>query len=143
MKSPVGTKDFCEQVVMKRVEKAEKIFDELAKLPDRHCALYLLRYQSGRMDYILRTTPSSDCNKALGRFDAALRRAYEAIIGAGLAGHQWQQACLSTRLGGVGLRATQMHADSSYYSSRAMTWARWEAIYRGFASLMDDPVNAV
>ena len=115
----------------------------IAELPDKHAALYLLRYQIGRMDYLIRTTPASMCEAALVRFDADIRCSYQAIVARVLTEVQWEHACLPTRDGGLGLRSVRGSADAAYYSSRAATWERCEAIYSGYAGLMDDPVRQV
>ena len=53
-------------------------------------------------------------------------------------------ACLPpTRDGGLGLRPVRGFAGAAYHSSRAATWERCEAIYSGYAGLMDDPVRQV
>ena len=58
MKSPMGRDSFCAEQVSKRVAKAVEAITAIADLPDKHSALYLLRYQIGRLDYLVRTTPS-------------------------------------------------------------------------------------
>ena len=141
MKSPIGSTEFCEGEVSKRVDKTVRILEAISGLPDRHIAVYLLRYQVGRMDYTIRTTPADVCGAALGKFDASLRRAFETIVGKSCASMPWEQACLPTRCGGLGLRPARSYADSAYYASRAATWARCEAIYPSYADLMDDPVR--
>ena len=65
MKSPVGDVSFCEREVTKRVDKALHILDSIAKLPDQHCAFYLMRSEIGCMDYTIRTTPKGSCTAAL------------------------------------------------------------------------------
>eukprot|EP00973_Karenia_brevis_P025003 3445606-Karenia_brevis.AAC.1 len=56
MKSPIGNDDFCEAEVGKRVDAAVKIVGAISRLPDKRCALHLLRYQAGRMEYTTRAT---------------------------------------------------------------------------------------
>eukprot|EP00973_Karenia_brevis_P069968 9727684-Karenia_brevis.AAC.1 len=89
MKSPIGPTDFCENEVSKRVNDAIKIFNAISVLPDKHCALQLLRYQTGRMDYTIRTTPLCSCRKALTRLDTAMRLGYERILGQCISDEQW------------------------------------------------------
>eukprot|EP00973_Karenia_brevis_P033694 4645405-Karenia_brevis.AAC.1 len=96
MKSPIGTAQYCAQESAKRIAKAEKVIRAIAALPDRHWALYLLRYQTGRMDYLMRTTPPECCKEALLQFDALVKFAYEYIVGETLTQDQWTQACLPT-----------------------------------------------
>ena len=141
MKSPIGSPQFCELDVGKRVDTIAATLDTIAKLPDEHCALYLLRYQVGRMDYTMRTTPPDSCVSALRRFDSAVRRAFEIIIGKPTSEEQWVQACLPVRCRGMGMRSVQHIAPVAYYSSRAATWDRCEAIWPGFSGLLRDPVR--
>ena len=77
MKSSIGPKESCEAVVGKRVLESSKALAEIAKLPKQHCALYLLRYQAGRMGYIQRTTPAHACLHALKTVDDSMCRAFE------------------------------------------------------------------
>jgi hypothetical protein len=141
MKSPIGTIEFCEQEAGKRVEKAVKAMHAITSLPDQHCALNLLRYQTGRLDYTTRSTPSSCCPRALARFDVDLQTAYERIVGDAVSDAQWAQAVKPTRNSGLGMRSAPAVADAAYYTSRAAAWERCEAIWPGFARLMDDPVR--
>ena len=143
MKSPIGTAAYCENEVSKRVDKAAAIVRAISQLPDEHCALYLLRYQVGRMDYTIRTTPAASCAGALKRFDDCVRAAYENIVGFSVSDPQWDQACLPTKHGGKGFRSVSKSADAAYYSSRGATWERCEAIFPDYARLMDDHVRPV
>ena len=81
MKSPIGSPEFCDREVRKRVDAAAWVLEAIANLPDRHCAMYLLRFQVGRMDYTMRTTPHESCTPALRVFDASVRRAFDTING--------------------------------------------------------------
>ena len=42
MKSPIGSPEFCDREVRKRVDTSAAILEAVANLPDRHCAMYLL-----------------------------------------------------------------------------------------------------
>ena len=141
MKSPIGDRAFCEEEIGKRVAKASATLRALSGLPDEHVALYLLRFQCGRIDYTIRTTPADSCLGALAEFDVEVRRAYEKIIGKSVSDAQWTQASSPVRHGGPGLRSTVATADAAYYASRAVTWERCEAIYPRFSNLIDDPVR--
>ena len=141
MKSPVGDTQFCEQEVGNRVDKALKIIRAIADLPDAHCALYLLRYQVGRMEYTARTTPLESCRDALCRFDRGTRLAYGNIVGKHPSDDAWAQVSLPVRQGGLGLRSISHIAPAAYYSSRAATWQRCEAIYSSYSMDVGDPVR--
>ena len=121
MKSPIGSAAYCESEVSKRVDKAVAIVKAISQLPDQHCALYLLRFQVGRLDYIIRTTPAASCAISLKRFDDCVRSAYENIVGFSVSDPQWDQACLPTKHGGAGLRSVSKSSAAAYYSSRGAT----------------------
>ena len=141
MKAPIGDTQFCEAEITKRVDNAADIMAAIARLADEHCALYLLRFQVGRMDYTVRTTPGQRCLRSLRKFDSLVRHTYNTIIGRATSDSQWAQACLPLREGGKGMRSAEHIADIAYYSSRAATWSRCEAIYANYSSLQSDPIR--
>jgi hypothetical protein len=114
---------------MKRVTKAAVAIKAIAELPDSHCALHLLRYQAGRMNYLARTTPAVDIESALGFFDSSIREGYETIVGKRTSEMKWSQAALPTRLGGLGLVSARANADAAYCASRAIIRDQGRAIY--------------
>jgi len=119
MKSPIGSADFCETFVAGRVAKAAVVVRAVGELPDRHCALYLLRYQIAKLDFMARTTPSATCKGALQSFDDEVQAAYDRISGRQSSSDEWRQLVLPTRHGGAGLRSVVFGADAAYYASRA------------------------
>ena len=121
MKSPIGDISFCESAVGKRVEKALRIASEIVKLPKKHCALYLLRFQDGRMGYIKRTTPLDSCKAAFSNYDVGMREALETVAGRGVSEAQWQQLTMPTRHGGIGVRKAVDTADEAYAASLLAT----------------------
>ena len=145
MKSPMGSDSFCAEQVSKRVAKAVVVVTAIADLPDKHCALYLLRYQIGRLDYLVRTTPRSDCQEGLVVFDSAVRMAWERINGRGMSDKEWKQARLPTRYGGLALRSGLTTADAAYFASRTMTFQRCMDIFPAFsmdgAVASEDPLT--
>ena len=119
MKSPIGDIDFCEGEVGKRVARALHVAREIAKLPRKHCALYLLRYQEGRMGYVKRTTPWSGCKDSLNKFDAGMKEAFETLVGRHFSAIEWQQVVLPRRHGGMGIRKAADTAGAGGRSMRA------------------------
>ena len=117
MKVPIGPKEFCERVVSKRVSESLKAIKAIAELPKKHCALYLLKFQVGRMCYTQRTTPSSSCCEALREFDEGVQRAYEDTLGRDASRNEWDQLSAPMRHAGLGLRRTLDTADEAYFSS--------------------------
>ena len=91
-------------MVSKRVAESLKAIKAIAELPKKHCALYLLKFQVGRMNYIQRTTPSSSCCGALHDFDEGVQRAYEDIMGQDASQSEWTQLSAPMRHAGLGFR---------------------------------------
>jgi hypothetical protein len=141
MKSPVGDVEFCESTVRKRVQTAIAITKEISELPDEHLALNLLRYQTGRMEYISRTTPQSSCQRGLTTFDAAVRGSFGTVLNLSCTEGEWQQAVLPTRYSGLGFRSAAFNADPAYVASRASTATLCAAIWGGFHISASDPVR--
>ena len=131
MKSPIGSNVFCEEVVGKRVLESSKALAAIAKLPKQHCALYLLKYQAGRMGYVQRTTPSHACIRALTAFDDSMLHAFEEIFGRELSAGQAQQILGPMRHAGLGLRSTVDTADEAYFASLLATRGIRGELYAG------------
>ena len=112
MKSLVGDTQFCEQEFGNRVDKALKIIGAIADLPDAHCALYLLRYQVGRMEYTARTTPLESCRDALCRFDRGTRLAYGKIVGKHPSDDAWAEVSLACEAGWIRAEIDIRHRSS-------------------------------
>ena len=119
MKSPIGDSLFCSEFANKRVAKAERTLHAIADLPDTHCALKLLRYQVGRLNYLVRTTPRSHVQAALQRFDSSVRDCFDCIMGRSFDSTMWEQAVLPVRESGLGLTKSLDIADAAYCASRA------------------------
>ena len=117
MKSPIGNKEFCEEVVGKRVDESLKIVSAISALPKRHVALYLLRYQISRMDFIKRCTPLPSCCDALNRFDSGVQTAFGNILGREFSGNELDQNSAPLRHGGLGFRLAVETADEAYFAS--------------------------
>ena len=132
MKSPMGSDAFCEEHVSKRVREAILAVEAIADLPDKHCALHLLRYQTARLEYLVRTTPRKDCQSGLQVFDEAIRAAHERILGKSTSETDWRQLRLPTRFAGLGLRSALSTADAAYFASRTVTYDRCVNIYPGY-----------
>ena len=118
IKCPIGDAAYGERVVGKRVAKSVDIVTKIQELPDVHCALHLLRYQTGRMEYITRTTPASFCRRALSNFDSAVRYAFAGIVGVCCSANQHRHAVLPCRYSELGLRSPMFLADSACVASR-------------------------
>lgn len=142
MRSPIGDVDYCEEQVANGWTRRLASWQPLpnCQINIAHCICYVTKSGAWIISYALHLLAAS-CARSLKRFDACVWGAYEAIVGFSASSAQWEQACLPTRHGGIGLRSVCKSADAAYYSSRAATWDRCEAIYPNYAGLMDDPVR--
>ena len=138
MQPPIGSSSFCDTFQQKKLDKAGNILSAISELPDPRCALFLLRYQTSRMDYIARTTPLDSCKSALERFDSGSRACFEHVIGISTSDSQWAQAALPSRHSGLGLRSAYFHADAAYVASRASTAVLCNNIWTEMTASTDD-----
>src|SRR6185312_14729578 len=65
----------------------------------------------------MRTTPLAQWREQASKFDAMIRNAIEKILGFPMDDATFAQACLTPRLGGLGLRKVVEHADLAYHAS--------------------------
>lgn len=96
-----------------------------------HDALVLLKNSLGgpKLQHVLRTSPC--CNHpSLPQFDATLRSAITQICNVTLSDHQWAQASLPVRHGGLGIRSVSTLAPSAFLASAAGTHTLQELILR-------------
>jgi hypothetical protein len=133
MKSPIGDSTFTDEFATKKVAKTADVLQRIAKLSNTHAALYLLKHQGGRLNYLCRTTPHDHIRGAVGRHDEATRIALEAVVGQTMTDEQWSRAILPARLGGLGVRGYRCCADAAYVASRMMAESRITAIGPGLA----------
>lgn len=135
MKIPIGDAAFCEKTLAKRVDKGASIVQQISELPDVHCALHLLRYQTSRMEYTTRSCPQDLCKLSLQKSDAHMRSSFESILGFGCSESEWKQATLPSRYSGWGLRASLFNSDAAYLASRATSDGLCKAIWPTFNTL--------
>ena len=95
--------------------------DDLCQLPAQS-SLTLLRSSFGapKLSHVLRCSPCQD-HPTLGQLDEIMRNGLERIINISLNKHQWMQASLPIRDGGLGLRRVSSLASSAYMASAAST----------------------
>jgi hypothetical protein len=137
MKSPVGSTEWCEELVGKRVEKLSKACSAIVALPRKAAALYLLRFQTARMTYTVRTTPLQSCQRAVALADAVTQGALEHIIGETLPADCSARARLPTRLGGLGVTALAAVADAAFLASSYKAGLRAASLWRAPADRPD------
>ena len=71
------------------------------------------------MVYSIRVVPSCHHKQALSDFDGAIRSCFECFSNLRPDDTQWEQATLSTRSGGLGLRSLERHNSAAYIASRS------------------------
>ena len=100
--------------------KLTPMVERLSDFDDLQSAFFLLRvsFTIVRATHFMRSTPLNQWRDQAVRFDGAIRRAAESILGAPLNDQSYRQAALTPRLGGLGLRRVVDHADIAFAASR-------------------------
>ena len=102
----ISNPSFVAASLRKRVNKIEKLLDNLAYLDDPHCALRILRSCLGapKMVNSLRcNTPSEESSVILQDFDNLQRTTFEIMLGTVISDNAWKQSCLPISKSGVGI----------------------------------------
>jgi hypothetical protein len=117
--APIGHQDFCTQVVQQKVEEAVALLQECIRVQHSQCALLLVRYCASysKLVYLMRTVPSSLCSHSFSTFSARMRTELSKLMACELSDWSWEQAQLSIKKGGLGLRSVEEHAAGAYLSS--------------------------
>ena len=117
---PLGSDSFCSDFVRpKLLGKSVKVMAQLADFEDSQAAMYLLRLSYGivRATHFMRTTPLPQWSDVAIEFDKLVRKAASEILGTLFPGNSYEQACLSTKIGGLGLRRVVDHANVAFTAS--------------------------
>src|SRR5207253_6294960 len=64
-----------------------------------------------------RTTPLSQWEEVAAKFDLCIREAVFKILGTTFPGESYTQACVSTKIGGLGIRRVVDHANGAFAAS--------------------------
>ena len=117
--APIGSREFVEEEVRKKVEKVRVVTELLPLLQDPHVEFVLLRscLSMPKFSFVLRTTDTTDIVHLLRDFDATTRDGLARILGTAIDDETWQQAKMPVSLGGMGLRAAEDHAPTAYAAS--------------------------
>ena len=104
------------------VEKSAKDVSTIcSRIPylDSHTGLFILTHftSAPRLNYLMRSSPSYQCPRALEQIDAEVQEAAIKVTNARLEGKAWTQATLPTRTGGLGLRSVQALALPCFLAS--------------------------
>jgi hypothetical protein len=115
----LGTEEFMNSVLKKRMLQAKKIMDLLPNLDDAQKELLLLRSCLGyvRMAFALRTLKPSSNLAAVTEFDTILHKALEKILCGSVPEQAFNQAGLGLKVGGLGLSHAKTHHPAAYIGS--------------------------
>jgi hypothetical protein len=111
--------------------KLRSMVNRLAEFDDLQSAFFLLRvsFSIVRATHFMRTTPLSKWQVQARKFDETIRSAAESILGAPFSDQCYKQACLTPRLGGLGLRRVEDHAalafSASWHEARKTCEEKW------------------
>ena len=72
-----------------------------------------------KLVHLTRTTPTNLCEDSLKFFDEEVRLCFSSCVAIDVPDTQWQQAQLSPKLGGLGLRSLSLHACAAFIFSVA------------------------
>jgi hypothetical protein len=129
---PLGGEDFVSEYVARELlPLTTRVTKQLAEFDDTQAAMYLLRLSYGiiRANHFMRTTPLAQWRKHAITFDEIIRNTTEFILKQPLPPDAYDQACVSTRFGGLGIRKIVDHGpmafNASWASSRFQCHEQW------------------
>ena len=119
--APIGDLVFCAKFVAQKQLEASKLLKELEAVGsfDPQVALLLLR-QCGsfcRLVHLARNTPPLLVNEAFALFDDFMQQCFSECTAVDASAATWQQAQLSLKRGGLGLRSLSFHSPAAYIAS--------------------------
>ena len=129
---PLGSAEFAyEYVENELLPTAQKVMAKLANFEDSQTAMYLLRlsYSIVRANHFMRTTPLPQWLSHAKKFDELVRSTTESILGTPLSEDAYEQACVSSNRGGLGIRRVEQHAplafNASWFSCNTQCKEEW------------------
>ena len=117
---PLGDGAFVSKFVEgKLLDRLQETVNRLVEFEDTQAATYLLRvsYSIVRAVHFMRTTPLEQWKEQAVKFDSMIRSAIESILADPMSDETYAQACLTPRLGGLGLRKVFEHAGLAYHAT--------------------------
>ena len=111
---PLGSDEKVAAYVEKKLlHRLKAMVERLADFDDIQSAFYLLRvsFSIVRATHFMRTTPLAKWIVEAKKFDQQMWDGAQSILGLPLPEQGWKQACLTPRLGGLGLRRIVDHAE--------------------------------
>ena len=134
---PIGADGFVAAYVQgKMLAGTVKVMTKLAEFDDSQAAMYLLRLSYGivRANHFMRTTPLAQWDQVAVKFDDCVRETVAQILGTTFPGESYVQACVSTKIGGLGIRRATDHASgafaASWHESMQTASEQWAALCR-------------
>ena len=118
---PLGSDDFVSHFVEgKLCAGTVKVMAKLAEFEDPQAAMYLLRLSYGivRANHFMRTTPLPQWSDQAEKFDRCVRDTVAEILGTKFTDDSYAQACMSTKIDGLGIR-------------RVVDWSLYRELARG------------
>ena len=118
--SAIGSKSHCESWVTNKLnKKLPSLINKLNSLDHAQSSFLLLLFCASfcKMVWYIRTMPPDLLSDSCVHFDEIIIQGFENILGCGLPVFSLSQVCLSTKLGGAGLRASKTHSAAAYLSS--------------------------
>ena len=117
---PLGSDNFVSDFVQRELlPTTVRVTERLVDFEDSQAALYLLRLSYGivRANHFMRTTPLSQWENHALEFDRVVRSATEKIIRKPMDDAAYEQAGVSPRFGGLGIRKVMDHAPVAFSAS--------------------------
>ena len=117
---PLGSDEKAAAYVKRKLlGKLTTMVNRLADFNDIQSAFFLLRtsFNIVKATHFMRTTPLAKWKKEAEKFDLQIWDAAQSILGLTIPEQIWKQACLTPRLGGLGLRRVVDHAEIAFSAS--------------------------
>ena len=136
--SHIGTKDSLENFLESKVDSLSRLLQDLHDLNYSQAEFAILKncLRASKLNHVLRTCIPGD-SPSLSRLDNIQRMCLEKILSKSLTDTQWQQACLPTKLGGLGIRPVHQLHLPAYLASRIFTWITSSALSSEILNLRD------
>ena len=129
---PLGSPEFVEEFVEKDLcRTTESVMNKLIEFEDTQAALYLLRLSFGicRATFSMRTIPLSLWSKPAAKFDTHVGHTVFHCLGLKPTPEAYDQASVSTTIGGLGIRRIADHAKgaftASWHEAQSITHETW------------------
>ena len=116
---PVGTPAFCNEAVMRRVEKIADALQRLEHINDPQVEYLLIRSCLGipKLAFALRASPPGFIRQGARCFDGLIANAFAERFGLDLTDRQWRQVGLPVRFGGLGIMKAEELLEPCFLGS--------------------------